>query len=161
MKTVNIIIACCLGVMFGYAQNYNESNVILEQERLLYTDFLKSTLNSKKDLSNVVFITQQGKNNVSNIKVKAQKSDVKVRQKGDENKVEIDVYAKYIDEDVTQIGSGNIFKDYNHFNKQLHKIKVHQEGDNQRIYVSGTNSISKELKIIQKGNDKTIFINNF
>ena len=161
MKTLNVILLCCFGFVIGYAQNYNESKVELEQERMLYSSFLKNESNLKKDINNIVFITQLGRNNISKINIKAQQSNVKVNQKGNENKVSIDVYARVIEESVIQIGTGNLFYDYNHFNNKLHKMDVYQEGNNQRIFVNGTNSISKNLKIIQKGNYKTIFINNF
>lgn len=161
MKTINTLILCCLGFILGYAQNYNESNVVLEQERMLYSNYLKNESILKKDLSNVVFITQQGKNNISRINVKAQRSNINVNQKGNKNKVDIDVHASTVNESIVQIGSGNIYHDYNHFNSKSHKMDVYQEGNNQKIFVNGTNSISKNLKIIQKGNYKTIFINNF
>jgi len=161
MKTINTLVLCCLGFVLGYTQNYNENNVVLEQEHMLYSNYLKNESILKKDLSNVVFITQQGKDNISRINIKAQKSSIDVNQKGNDNKVNIDVHARVIDESISQIGSGNIFQDYNHFNNRLHKIDVYQEGHNQRIFVNGANSISKDLKIIQKGNYKTIFINNF
>jgi|GEM_PF-3106996 len=161
MKTINTLILCFLGFFLGYTQNYNESNVVLEQERMLYSNYLKKESILKKDLTNVVFIAQQGKDNISRINIKAQQSNISVSQKGNENKVNIDVHARVVNETIIQIGSGNIFQDYNHFNNKSHKMDVYQEGNNQRIFVNGANSISKDLKIIQKGNYKTIFINNF
>lgn len=161
MKTINTLVLCCLGFILGYSQNYNESSVVLEQERMLYSNYLKNESIIKKELSNVVFITQQGKDNISRINIKAQKSNINVSQKGNKNKVDIDVRARVVNERVVQIGSGNIYQDYNRFNNKSHKMDVYQEGNNQKIFVNGANSISKDLKIIQKGNYKTIFINNF
>lgn len=161
MRTINTLILCCLGFIFGYAQNYTESNVILEQERMLYSNYLNNESILKKDLNNVVFITQQGKDNISRINVKSQKSNINVDQKGNDNKVNIDVHARVVNENIIQIGSRNEFQDYNRFNNKSHKMDVYQEGNNQRIYVNGSNNISRDLKIIQKGNYKTIFINNF
>ena len=97
MKKFNYVIICCLGVCFGFAQNYVDNKIILEQERLMYIDLLNADV-FKQASQNVVFINQAGSNNFSEVKVRAQKSDVKVLQFGDYNHVLIDVYAKNIKE---------------------------------------------------------------
>jgi len=148
-------------MLFGYAQNYNDSKTNLEQKRNLYLDFGNTDLKGTNNLSNIIYVSQQGTNNLSEIKTKALKSNVKVIQKGDDNTALIDVRAKVIKEKVVQIGNENFFKDYNHLNKPFHHVNVHQHGNNQKILVNGVNSISKELIIKQFGNDKIMYVNNF
>jgi len=147
-------------MLLGYAQNYNDSKTNLEQESL-HLDFVNTDLKATNSLSNIVYVSQQGTNNLSEIKTKAIKSNVKIVQKGDDNIALIDVRAKVIKEKVVQIGNGNFFKDYNHLNKPFHKVNVHQHGNKQKLLVNGTNSISKELIIKQFGNDKIMYVNNF
>jgi len=161
MKVFSSAIICCLSMLFGYAQNYNDSKTNLEQKRNLYLDFGNTDLKGTNNLSNIIYVSQQGTNNLSEIKTKALKSNVKVIQKGDDNTALIDVRAKVIKEKVVQIGNGNFFKDYNHLNKPFHHVNVHQHGNNQKILVNGVNSISKELIIKQFGNDKIMYVNNF
>ena len=147
--------------MFGFAQNYNSTKTVLDQEKMMFIDSFNEKVQLKKNSNNLVFIHQQGKRNLSNIRVKAQKSEISIIQRGDDNKVRLNIHAKVVNELITQIGSGNLFQDYNRSNNNSHNVSIYQEGNKQKIYMYGSNSISKELKIIQKGNFKTIFINNF
>ena len=147
--------------MFGFSQNYDDTKVALDQEKMIFLDNFKEKVQLKKDSRNLVFINQQGRRNLSSIRIKAQRSNILVNQKGDDNKVRLNIYAKEVNEVITQIGSGNLFQDYNRSNRNSHNVNVYQQGDKQKIYMYGSNSISKELKIIQKGDYKTIFINNF
>lgn len=161
MKVFSSIIVCCLSMLLGYAQNYNDSKTNLEQEKNMYLNFVNTDLKANSKLSNIVYVSQQGTNNLSEIKTKALKADVRIVQKGNDNTALIDVRAKVIKEKVVQIGNGNFFKDYNHLNKPFHNVNVHQQGNNQKILVNGVNSISKELIIKQFGNDKIMYVNNF
>lgn len=161
MKVFSSIIVCCLSMLLGYTQNYNDSKTNLEQEKNMYLNFMNTDLKASSNLSNIVYVSQQGANNLSEIKTKALKSSVKVIQKGDDNTALIDVKAMVIKEKIIQIGNGNFFKDYNHLNKPFHNVSVLQHGNNQKILVNGVNSISKELIIKQFGNDKIIYVNNF
>ena len=98
-------------MLFGYAQNYSDSKIKLEQEQNMYFDFIKTEFKTVQYTSNIVYVRQLGTNNLSEIKIKASKAIVKVKQKGNDNTVLINVHAKVINEKVVQIGNGNFFKD--------------------------------------------------
>jgi len=160
MKSL-ITIFISFSILCSYGQNYNDTKVSLDQQKMLFIDNFNENAQLKKHSKNVVFISQQGDGNLSNIKVKAQKSNISVIQNGDDNKVRLNIQANVVNEVITQIGSGNLFQDYNRSSNNSYNASVYQEGNKQKIYMYGSNSISKNLKIIQKGDYKTIFINNF
>jgi len=159
-QLLNYIIICYLGICFSFAQNYVDNKIILEQEKLMHIDLLNHD-GIKKSSQNMVFINQEGSNNFSEVKIKAQKSDVKVFQYGDGNYTLIDVHAKNIKEKVVQIGTDNSFIDINHLNHDNHNVDIYQNGSKQKIIMNGVNTITKGLKIKLVGDRKMMFINNY
>ncbi|MGB1269315.1 MAG: hypothetical protein ACPG45_06225 [Flavobacteriaceae bacterium] len=162
MKNKIVLLIFLLCTFVTYSQNYNNVKNITttEQEKLFFIDYT-ATKAQQTVSDNSVYILQEGADNASFVKIKAQESGIDVQQYGNDNVVDIDVKAQKVEERVIQNGDRNIFRDYDHMNKPYHGVDVYQEGENQSIYMNGNNGIIKKLQIKQIGNDKTIYINNF
>lgn len=157
MKMYIYLAVFCISV--GYAQNYNDNSTVKTQDEIFFIDYTAVT--AKKSVNNLVLVNQNGHLNSSDVAIKANESVVEIQQIGNENSVKVDVVADKVEERVIQVGDRNVFKDFNHMNKKYHGVDVYQEGENQRIYLRGNNSIMQKLKIKQIGDHKTIRINNY
>ena len=159
MKNYTYILLCCIIGTFSFAQNYNNDKISVVEEKLLFIDYTAAKVKDIPD--NLVRINQLGSYNISKVAIKANESTVEVQQIGNENSVDIDISANKVEEKIIQIGNKNVYQDYNHLNKRYHGVDVYQKGDNQSIYLNGSNSISEKIKIKQIGSYKTIRINSY
>ena len=87
---------------------------------------------------NALLITQIGNGNV--LKIKANLNDYQV---------------------VQQIGNNNYYHFSDYYNSQKSNMKVMQEGSSNSLHVFGTNSLSKNIKITQRSNFKSVVVRNF
>ncbi len=161
MKNIKLILLF-LFVTFGVtAQNYeNENTNKTTQEALLYLNNSKTNFSGLTPV-NSVYITQQGQNNDANVVLISSDSEVAISQFGNDNIVDLNVAAQQIRASITQLGDNNNFTDYSFASQSNYNAQIYQNGNAQNIYVSGSNSLSKNIKISLTGNDKTIYINNF
>ena len=81
-------------------------------------------------------------------------------QFGDENKIDLKIKARKIDETVIQLGLSNSFLDLNPNGNYSHKATAIQTGKNQNLILAGNNSISEKMLINMKGKGQTILIRN-
>ena len=109
---------------------------------------------------NSVFIRQIGNNNDIVSNSQATKKNINLYQHGDENKIDLKIKAKKIDETVIQRGFSNSFLDLNPNGSYSHKASVFQRGKNQNLILLGNNSISKQMTVNMKGKGQTILIRN-
>lgn len=162
MKNIILIISV---LFFGVSnsQNYLQEDIVqLSAEKLFFIEQESINLNQlNRNSLNTVYISQEGINNFSSVIIQANKSEVKIKQHGDDNIVDIDVKANEVYETVNQIGTGHQFIDHNKFGGRLHEVEVLQLGKNHKIVMQGKNNLSEGIKITQQGSNKTIYINNF
>jgi len=143
------------------AQNYmnEKDNVAQTQEALYYLN--NSSLEKKYSSSNLVFIEQEGSRNIANAHIVSSNSEVVIKQFGNDNFANLDLNAFFIRENITQIGNNNTLRDYSLNSKNNRNVNVQQFGNNQKVYINGSNSLSEKIKINVRGNGKTVFVNNF
>ena len=109
---------------------------------------------------NSVFIRQIGNNNDIVSNSQTTNKSINTLQFGDENKIDLKIKARKIDETVIQIGLSNSFLDLNPNGNYSHKASAIQTGKNQKLILAGNNSISKKMIVNMKGKGQTILIRN-
>ncbi len=161
MKKFKFLILFFLFPILLIAQNYinEKDNVEQTQEALFYMN--NSVLEKTYSSSNLVFIEQEGSRNIANANITSSNSEVIIKQFGNDNYANLNLDAFYIRENITQIGNNNTLRDYSLSSNNNHNVNVQQFGNNQKVYINGSNSLSEKIKINVKGNDKTVFVNNF
>ncbi len=109
---------------------------------------------------NTVQVLQIGNNNSINSKFVSSKIDATLAQEGNNNQLFIDKNANSIYQKVTQQGNNNIVHDYVPYANYELTTELFQKGNNQNIKNFGSNSISKNMTIIQSGNGAAVTIIN-
>lgn len=114
----------------------------------------------KTKYSNGVIINQIGSYNYVNAKLKAQDINVSVVQEGSRNQLLLDKHANEISQKIVQVGKYNSITDFSLYTKYDINMEIIQKGDNQNVQNYGTNSLSKNMKVIQSGNGASVIILN-
>jgi len=150
-------------IQAGFSQNLEQEKSIgvQNQEFLWFYNIDKINANWISTDKNVVFIHQIGDENEIKVKTKSNASDIKLYQRGSQNKIHIDVIAKSIEESISQVGNNNSVLDFSSCGVDQHQLDVSQEGNNQNLTWFGGNSMAEKLKIKMQGESKTIVIRNF
>ena len=145
-----------------FAQNSDDLLVKSNKEFLNKKNLNSVITNSNNNFSsyNSVFIRQIGNNNDIVSNSQATKKNINLYQHGDENKIDLKIKARKIDETVIQIGLSNSFLDLNPNGNYSHKASAIQTGKNQKLILAGNNSISKKMIVNMKGKGQTILIRN-
>lgn len=120
----------------------------------------KSTKNNVLN-RNIVQISQLGQYNDADIRIKSSNSNLEVFQDGSNNSLQLQKSAKQINQTIVQSGNNNFISDISSYYGKSIDMSINQEGNNLKLVNSGTNSISKDLKISQQGNSGNIFIFNY
>jgi minor curlin subunit len=107
-----------------------------------------------------VQLQQIGNHNTFNTQLKSNKVAVEVVQKGNNNSVYLDKFAKSINQTIFQIGNNNTVFDYSQFSNLEIKSEFIQQGNNQTIMSFGSNSISRDLKVMQSGKGSSVILIN-
>jgi len=110
--------------------------------------------------NNTVTIQQIGYQNYTNIAVKAQQSNIDVKQLGNQNNLELYKNAREINQSLIQRGNNNSINDFSANPYSAGNNQVLQYGNNLNYTSYGSNSISEDMKIIQRGNSGSILILN-
>jgi len=107
-------------------------------------------------------INQIGNYNTVAVNIKAQSVDLDILQYGDENTFQLDNQVDNFKQKVVQVGQKNTIRDVSrHTNTGIDvNMEFIQKGNNQNIHNYGTNSMSKDMKVIQKGDGASVFIIN-
>ena len=145
-----------------FAQNSDDLLAKSNKEFLNKKNLNSVITNSNNNFSsyNSVFIRQIGNNNDIVSNSQATNKSINTLQFGDENKIDLKIKARKIDETVIQIGLSNSFLDLNPNGSYSHKASVFQRGKNQNLVLVGNNSISKQMTVNMKGKGQTILIRN-
>ncbi|MBN9282859.1 MULTISPECIES: hypothetical protein [unclassified Flavobacterium] len=147
-------------VSFGLkAQEFsgdNELEMAVKQHYAGQADKKAMTLSA----GNIVTIQQIGTRNFSNVNIKAASAMVNVQQLGANNYLELYKSAQDINQTVIQQGSNNMVNDYSMNPYYSVNNQVIQYGNNLNYTSYGTNSISDDMRIIQRGNSGSVLIFN-
>lgn len=175
MKTLSLNIIIYLLFSFqlllaqGESMNYNNSENVVSllntKEGVLYINsnfYVGNSYNPLylQQIDKSVQIQQIGNNNVANSKVIANKIDVSISQKGDNNNVMMEKNANSIYQKVIQEGNNNNVNDFVPYANYNLNMELFQKGNNQNIKNFGSNSMSKDMKVIQSGNGASVIIIN-
>lgn len=131
----------------------NALNVISAMNTKASTDFRGTSINS-------VLIQQIGNNNQTFTNVNAKNVEVSVNQTGTGNNLMISKEANSVRQNIAQQGRNNFITDYSSFTYNAINMEIVQNGDNQSVQNYGTNSLSKDMKIIQTGTGSSVIIFN-
>lgn len=175
MKTLSLNIIICLIFSFqlvlaqGKSINnkYSENQVSLLDTKAgalyinsnLYNANSHAILNHQQ-IGNNVQIQQIGNNNSINSQLVANKIDASVLQNGDNNQVSIEKKSNSIYQKVIQQGNNNNINDFVPYTNYDLSMELFQKGNDQNIKNFGSNSISKDMKVIQSGNSASVIILN-
>jgi hypothetical protein len=168
MKTSIKIFQLVLLMLFCnilFAQNSNGlysklNKETLNQNNLNFKAAIANNNSSNLSSYNTVFIRQIGNNNDIVSNSQAINKNINLYQYGDENKIDLKIKAKKIDEIVIQRGFSNSFLDLNLNGNFSHKTTAIQIGKNQNLLLAGNNSISQKMIVNMKGKGQTILIRN-
>jgi len=144
----------------GSSQN---STAVLNKAGILHlVDDVKSqeALHLKNKYPNGVIINQIGVSNYMNAKLKAENINVSIVQNGSENQLLIDKHANEITQKIVQEGKYNSITDLSPYANCNVNMEIIQKGDHQNVQNYGTNSLSKNMKVIQSGNGASVIILN-
>ena len=144
-----------------FAQN-SDDLLAKSNKEFLNKKNLNSVITNNNNFSsyNSVFIRQIGNNNDIVSNSQAINKNINLYQYGDENKIDLKIKAKKIDEIVIQRGFSNSFLDLNLNGNFSHKTTAIQIGKNQNLILAGNNSISQKMTVNMKGKGQTILIRN-
>lgn len=167
----NIIIVCFSFVYVSYAQGnegnndyiQNRSFLLFSTENLLLasnTIINQEDLLVTKRLQRDVMIQQIGSFNYVNANLKTKDINVVLVQDGTENQIFIDKNANSIKQKIVQDGRNNYIKDFSLYANYDINMEIIQKGSNQNIQNYGTNSLSRNMKIVQSGNGASVIILN-
>ena len=143
-----------------FAQNSDDLLAKSNKEFLNKKNLNSALTNNNFSSYNSVFIRQIGNNNDIVSNSQAINKNINLYQYGDENKIDLKIKAKKIDETVIQRGFSNSFLDLNLNGNFSHTNTAIQIGKNQNLILAGNNSISQKMTVNMKGKGQTILIRN-
>lgn len=139
---------------FTLAENYTRS----ETQLILSNQYEKQHGNIGNN--NGVYIQQIGNFNSVNSNILANKTEIKLNQNGDGNRIAISKEAISVQQKIVQEGYNNTIFDFGGYSNLAVSTDFIQKGNNQSIHSFGTNSLSKDMKITQSGNGSTVIVVN-
>lgn len=176
MKTlsINIIIFLFFSFQFCFAQEkesitapYNEKPIALIDTKegivSMNSNFYSTKSHTNlihQQIINTVQVQQIGDNNNINSQFSATKIEATLTQQGNNNQLFIDKNANSIYQKVIQQGNNNRVQDYVPYANYDITTELFQKGNDQNIINFGSNSISKNMTIIQSGNGAAVTVIN-
>lgn len=145
----------------------NYSSSIFDKKETALSLFLpdnkivSASANASTSPNSVVNIEQIGTYNAANINISSNKATIAVSQNGNYNDYFLTAHGEDITKEIVQNGNNNKIQDYSNGNSYTVNTQMIQNGNNQNIRSFGANSLSQEMKVIQKGNDATVLIINY
>ncbi len=169
---IKILLFLLLPFYASYAQDIKEEHLfsVSDEDKVIDLSQIDNVLlqRSNRDRSfasnkgiNTVFIQQIGANNVVLSKIKAESSDIKIIQKGELNRVEINESSRDISKVITQTGDNNAVIDFSLNPDISTNLELIQEGNNLIFERFGSNELSKNLKFRMSGDARTVIVRSF
>ena len=143
-------------------KNYSSSIFDQKDSALNFLTTLNGSESNKDSYikNSGVSIQQIGNLNAASVNVSSKTTSISVNQNGNNNEYNLVKEAHSIAVDVNQNGNNNRINDYSYLtNYDINSIMT-QNGNNQNIKNFGSNSISKDMKVIQSGNGASVVIIN-
>ena len=152
-------------VFSANAQTYNDASELEGfNEKSAEMSFLSSQNSlstiSKAPTSNNIFINQIGSDNNAIVDIKSDYADLRIAQKGYNNDLYYQVSAATIQGSLVQNGDNNSIFHTNPFEIKSHEAQILQNGNNQNVEWTGSNSISEKVKMTMQGDNQTIIVRN-
>ena len=140
---------------------YSSSIFDSEANSLFLVSNLSENINpTQLDKNTTILIKQIGDYNLINASVNSEKTNLTITQNGINNLVDFDKNATEINQKISQLGDNNTVSDITYYTAYKVEMDIIQKGTNQNVQNIGTNSISKDMKIVQTGNGTSIIIIN-
>ena len=111
--------------------------------------------------TNKVFIRQIGNRNLSDITVSSNNAISSINQVGNNNKSYIDLNTSELATVVLQLGNNNRIAHQNYFRENSIINTIEQQGNNQNLEISGSNSLLENMQIQMRGDSQSIIIRSF
>lgn len=156
MIKIFVDLSVILTVSLSFSQQ--DSNSYWQQRELGIIQQSNIT-ESEAVVSNITYIQQIGNQNYSNVNLQSNHSNFRVYQNGYNNEVDITKSAYTINELVVQNGDNNSIYERSYYSNVVNS-QVIQTGNNNEYLSMGSNSISDNLKINIRGNNKTVIVLN-
>jgi len=143
----------------------NESSLLLLNKSLLNNEII-SNWNDSFDREqliqkyNLIHVSQIGSFNYSDVKIVSDISNIVINQDGTNNQMELYKSAHEINQTISQSGDNNFVSDFSLYSGNKINMLINQEGNNLSLFNNGTNSLSKNMQVIQKGNGASVIIFN-
>lgn len=165
MKLVHLSILLLVFIIStaGFSQEEELSSVFSSKENSL---FQLSKINANKQentsagLPNTIYVEQIGNNNNSNVNVNSNIVALNLNQFGNYNSIDLNKSAQEVNQFILQDGNSNTVTDFNYKSNTTINSNYSQVGNNLNIVSIGSNSISDQLIVKQKGNSGSVIILN-
>lgn len=161
------LFGCIIAWSFNVKAQEGNSNSSTETNNLINKEFVSiqnlnynDTKTSNNLNNNIIQITQVGNSHYADVNVKSSNAKMTINQYGSGNYLEVYKNANQINQSIVQSGKNNFISDISFFYEKPIDMSINQQGNNLEFISSGTNSISKDLKISQSGNSGSIYIFN-
>lgn len=168
IKNNCLLVIGLLCFSFGNAQSTEFNSDLtplkkVDKETIYFQDsgLDKAQLNNKFSLNqNIVQISQMGNSHSIDLNIASSNSKMSIDQNGFNNHLEVYKNAKQLNQTIVQNGKNNFISDVSSYYEKAINMAINQEGNNLVLFNNGTNSISKDLIISQKGNSGSVYIFN-
>lgn len=120
-----------------------------------------STAANLSSQSSAVNIEQIGNYNSATVTSNTTKAVINVSQNGNYNDYFLTAYGDNLTKDIIQKGNNNKIHDFSNAANNNVNTQMIQSGNNQSIRSFGSNSLSQNMKVVQKGNEAAVVIINY
>ncbi|WP_196886073.1 hypothetical protein [Aureivirga sp. CE67] len=118
--------------------------------------FVSCSLFSQEILTEQEILSLYEQEEVQNI---PEGTKIQLDQIGENNTVDVLMNANNSTQMVMQYGQDNVYNFTSTSSMEYH-VKVEQIGDNNEVGIVGENQLTNNMKISQRGNDESLFIEN-
>ena len=145
-------------------KNYNSSIFEQHDSALNFLNSSRNSNNNKESFTKIknsgVAIQQIGNFNVTLLDINSKKVSISVNQEGNNNEYNLVKDGRSIMAEISQKGNRNTINDYSYKTNYETNTSMIQNGNDQNIKSIGTNSISKDMKVMQTGTGASVIILN-
>lgn len=111
--------------------------------------------------SDAAYIYQIGTDNIARVQTQGENNELKLMQRGDANKANINISGKTLVHNTLQNGNGNVFLEYTNAGHLNLERQILQDGSNQNLVIYGSNSLTESIQLNLKGDSQALTIRSF
>jgi hypothetical protein len=162
---IALLVLVLMGFFQGFCQNENLEHApstivtLLGSENLQFVSEVQPAIPIAN--SNSVYIEQIGIDNIINTNIRAESSEINLVQNGNSNTVDLSVNAKTMVHNIMQNGTNNYLQEYSNTSNLNLERNIQQNGNDQRVVIYGSNTLTDNIILNLQGNSKTVTIRNF